>query len=206
MPETRQACLLSSLPKGHLSAAYFILCLLLMALAPEGDCEPPSLPPCPPSSVWVGSVDIPWKVAFATGHDAVSIGPRARKSWSTPSARTYYLIHETRPLRSVASRNYSTALGHHANSIYPLDRTLSVSPWRDVWRVVSIIYSLKRSFWRTPRDCDICIGYNIESFLVIPRISFCLFFIYIIKRYNTMHYGIVCPTASCKKFYRHVKS
>lgn len=40
----------------------------------------------PPLSVWLSILE--GRIAFATGYDAVSIGPRAWKSWSTPSPRS----------------------------------------------------------------------------------------------------------------------
>lgn len=74
-------------------------------ISPGGDCDSP-----PPHAARPARSRIyPWKVAFAT--DAVSIGPRARKSWSTPSARRHYPIHEPPPSRSEASWNYSQHSG-----------------------------------------------------------------------------------------------
>lgn len=92
----------------HLAAQGLLIRYLLYTLfapdgiSPGGDCEFPF-----PTRLELGPVYIyPRKVAFATGHDAVSIGPRARKSWSTPSARTHYPIHEPQPSRFEPSRNY----------------------------------------------------------------------------------------------------
>lgn len=52
MPETRRVC--QPLPKGYLSGTYFILCLLLMALAPGVIAIP--FPRTPPVRLGLGYI------------------------------------------------------------------------------------------------------------------------------------------------------
>lgn len=75
MPETRRVCPTNSRPRATL-----LRCLLYTLFAPDGISPGGDCVSSPPYIVRLSLGVYPRKVAFATGHDAVSIGPRARKS------------------------------------------------------------------------------------------------------------------------------